>query len=351
MANPLFGVGLHAIGGFAAGSFYLPIKKIKQWSWESAWLVNGVFAWLVAPITVAMITVPNCWDIIAATASSTLGWTYFFGLLWGIGGLTFGLALRFLGISLGMAIALGLTAAFGTLIPPLYDGTFNELITTSSGQLVLVGVIICLVGIGICGKAGMSRDADRKSSAETNPETSLSKGLIVAIIAGILSACFAFGLVAGKPIADLALETGSSPLWQNSPVFIVILAGGFTSNFIYCTFLNIKNKTYRDYAFAKAENGKSRLLGLNYLFAVIAGCTWYCQFMFYGMGSTQMGDKDFASWTLHMAFIIFFSTLLGILTGEWKNTSSRTKYYLTAGLGVLVLSTVIIGLSGQITHQ
>jgi L-rhamnose-H+ transport protein len=355
MANPFLGVVLHAIGGFAAGSFYLPIKKIKQWSWESAWLMNGIFAWLVAPITVAMISVPNSWDILSQMDMATIGWTYFFGVLWGIGGLTFGLALRYLGISLGMAIALGLTAAFGTLIPPLYDGTFGELLNTTSGQVVLLGVVICLVGIAICGKAGMNRDKDRKN-ASGGEETDLTKGLIVAIIAGILSACFAFGLVAGKPIADLAVSSGASQLWQNSPVFVVILAGGFTSNFIYCATLNIKNKTYRDYAFAKAEPSTDGLkttspLFLNYLFAIIAGCTWYCQFMFYGMGSTQMGDKDFASWTLHMAFIIFFSTLLGILTKEWNNTSRKTKQYLAAGLCVLVISTIVIGLSGQITSH
>ncbi len=344
MANPFLGIGLHAAGGFAAGSFYLPIKKIKQWSWESGWLTNGVFAWLIAPIVVSMITVPQTWTILSEAPIQSIGWAFFFGLLWGVGGLTFGLAMRYLGISLGMALALGLTAAFGTLIPPIYDGEFNELLTTTSGQVVLAGVGICLIGIAICGRAGFLRDKDRKTSdAEVQGEMNLTKGLIVALFAGIMSSCFAFGLVAGEPIADLAVAYDTPNLWQNGPVFIIILAGGFVANFFWCAMLNVKNKSFKDYT------DKSTPLGKNYLFAMLAGATWYCQFMFYGMGSTQMGEKDFASWTLHMAFIIFFSTLWGIVTKEWSKTSKTTKYNLAAGLSVLVVSTIVIGLSSQFT--
>ncbi len=344
MVNPFLGIGLHAAGGFAAGSFYLPIKKIKQWSWESGWLTNGLFAWLLAPLLVSMITVPETWSILTEAPISSIGWSFLFGILWGIGGLTFGLAMRYLGISLGMALALGLTAAFGTLIPPIYDGEFNELLNTRSGQIVLVGVGICLLGIAICGRAGLLRDKDRKDSNDANNgEMNLSKGLIVALFAGIMSSCFAFGLVAGAPIADLAVSYNTPELWQNGPVFIVILAGGFVTNALWCLYLNIKNKTYKNYT------DRSTPLRKNYLFAMIAGATWYCQFMFYGMGSTQMGEKDFASWTLHMAFIIFFSTLWGIVTREWSNTSKKTKYNLAAGLSVLVVSTIVIGLSSQFT--
>ncbi|WGK65239.1 L-rhamnose/proton symporter RhaT [Croceiramulus getboli] len=344
MANPFLGVLLHATGGFAAGSFYLPIKKIKAWSWESAWLTNGIFAWIVAPLAVSLITVPETWSVLQQAPTQSLLNTFLFGLLWGIGGLTFGLALRYLGISLGMALALGLTAAFGTLIPPLYDGEFGALMQTTSGQLVLLGVGVCLLGIAICGRAGWLRDKNREKSkiAEGIKDSNLVKGVVVAFFAGIMSSCFAFGMIAGQPIASLSVQYDTPSLWQNGPVFIIILWGGFCANFIWCAFLNVKNKTYTNYADTQTPLRK------NYLFAAVAGVTWYCQFMFYGMGSTQMGEHDFASWTLHMAFIIVFSTFWGLVTKEWKGSGKQIKYTLAAGLSVLILSTIIIGLSNQI---
>tara|TARA_R110002049_G_scaffold33017_3_gene109007 strand:- start:1515 stop:2555 length:1041 start_codon:yes stop_codon:yes gene_type:complete len=345
--NPFLGIFFHAVGGFAAGSFYLPIKKIKEWSWESGWIVNGFFAWLIAPIIVSVITVPETFNILSAVDSSSFSWTYFYGVLWGIGGLTFGMTMRYLGMSLGMALALGLTAAFGTLIPPIYNGQFSTLLQTTSGKVVLLGIIVSLLGIAICGRAGILKD--KELSAEEKKvgvkEFNLKKGVIVALFAGIMSACFAFGMSAGKPIADLAMKYDAPVLWQNGPVFIVILFGGLTSNFLWCIGLNLKNKTYKDYT------NRATPLKINYLFAAIAGITWYCQFMFYGMGSTQMGEHDFASWTLHMAFIIFFSTLWGIITKEWKGVSTKTKITLTVGLLVLASATVLIGIGNKLVEH
>ncbi|MEW4923862.1 L-rhamnose/proton symporter RhaT [Algibacter sp. 2305UL17-15] len=345
--NPFLGIFFHAVGGFAAGSFYLPIKKIKEWSWESGWIVNGFFAWLIAPIIVSVITVPETFNILSAVDSNSFLWTYFYGVLWGIGGLTFGMAMRYLGMSLGMALALGLTAAFGTLIPPIYSGQFSTLLQTTSGKVVLLGIIVSLLGIAICGRAGILKD--KELSAEEKKvgvkEFNLKKGVIVALFAGIMSACFAFGMSAGKPIADLAMQYDAPVLWQNGPVFIVILFGGLTSNFLWCIGLNLKNKTYKDYT------NNATPLKINYLFATIAGITWYCQFMFYGMGSTQMGEHDFASWTLHMAFIIFFSTLWGIVTKEWKGVSTKTKITLTVGLLVLASATVLIGIGNKLVEH
>ena len=343
--NSFLGIFFHAIGGFAAGSFYLPIKKIKNWSWESGWLVNGFFAWLIIPWLVSLLTVPETITILSKIGFSTLFWTYFFGVLWGIGGLTFGMTMRYLGMSLGMALALGLTAAFGTLIPPIYDGKFNSLLQTISGQVVLIGIVICLLGIVICGRAGILKDNELSDEEKQKgiKEFDLKKGIIVAIFAGVLSACFAFGIAAGNPISELAVQNGAPILWQNGPVFIVILAGGFTSNFIWCAYLNIKKKSYKDYS------DKATPLRINYLFAAIAGTTWYCQFMFYGMGSTQMSEHDFASWTLHMAFIIIFSTMWGLITKEWKGVSKKVLLTLTLGLLILIASTVIIGIGNQLT--
>ena len=219
------------------------------------------------------------------------------------------------------------------------------LTTSSSGLTTLAGVAICLVGIAICGWAGISKenelseDAKKKSIREFN----FNKGIWVAIFAGIMSACMAFGIEAGKPIAQLAIENGTAHLWQNSAVFVCILAGGFTTNFLWCIFLNLKNRTGADY-FGKTQK---QLLN-NYIFSALAGTTWNMQFMFYGMGTTKMGKYNFSSWTIHMAFIIVFSNLWGLIFQEWKGTSRRTHNIIFAGISVLIVSVMIVGLGNYL---
>ena len=341
----LLGVLLHAIGGFAAGSFYIPFKIVKKWSWESAWMVLGIAAWLVAPITIAYITVPNLIEVLNAADTETLLWTYFFGALWGIGGLTFGLAMRYLGISLGMTIALGFTTAFGTLIPPIYEGTFMSLIQTKVGMITFIGIILALVGIAVAGKAGIMKEKDLndEQKKEAVEEFDLWKGIIVATISGILSASFAFGLSAGKPIAEIAVENGTASLFMNNPVLVWILWGGLTTNMVYVIYLNIKNKTYKDYTNTDSPLTK------NFLWAALGGVTWYLQFFFYGMGTTYLGDEyEFASWSIHMAFIILFSNLWGLYYNEWKGVSKKTTLTLFGGLGIIILSILMIGLSNTL---
>lgn len=337
------GVFLHAVGGFAAGTFYLPIRKIRGWAWESGWLVNGVFSWLIAPWIVAGLTVPNLLALLRAVPGSTLVWTYAFGVLWGVGGLTFGLSCRYLGLSLGYAVALGFCAFFGTLVPPIYEGTFGGILATSSGLVLLAGLLVCLVGIGICGAAGMARERELPATRDTaggEPEFSFLKGLVVALFAGVMSACMSFAFKAGNPIARLATEHGVGSLWQNTPVLVVILAGGFTTNALWCIALNLRNRSAGDYL-GRSEGPVCR----NYGLAALAGVTWYLQFMFYGMGTTRMGAYDFSSWTLHMAFIIVFSNLWGIRLGEWHGVSAGTRRRLITGIAVVFLSTLIVGVS------
>jgi L-rhamnose-H+ transport protein len=337
--DPWLGVFLHALGGFAAGSFYIPFKKVQGWAWESYWLMSGVAAWLAVPWIVALITVPGLWDALRGAPASSLLWCYIFGLLWGIGGLTFGLTMRYLGMSLGYALVLGNTAAFGTIIPPLYNGQLGGLLRTTSGLVILAGVLVSLVGISLAGAAGVAKEkrfseAEKKAAVK---EFAFRKGFLIAIVSGIMSACFAFGIAAGKPIAARALASGAPSLWQNGPVFVVILAGGFTTNLLWCLRLFKKNKSARNYT-----DRKTPLLR-NFLFSALAGTTWYLQFMFYGMGTTRMGHYDFSSWSIHMAFIIVFSNLWGLAFGEWRGATRRMYALVGAALLVLVLSTVIIG--------
>jgi len=343
--NPVLGIFLHAVGGFAAGSFYIPFKKVRVWAWESYWLVSGVFAWIVVPWIVAILTVPGLTAVLKSAPVGSAALCYVFGLLWGVGGLTFGLSMRYLGMSLGYAMALGYCAAFGTIIPPIYFGTFVDLLANASGLVTLGGVLVCLAGIAVCGWAGISkeRELSDEQKRETIREFDFRKGIWVALLCGVMSACFAFGIAAGKPIAGHAIELGTIPLFSNSPVFIFILLGGFTTNFVWCVFLNIKNKTAGDYLRA----GDASLV-VNYFFSALAGTIWYFQFMFYGMGTTQMGRYDFSSWSIHMAFIIVFSNIWGLLFREWKGSSRRTVRIVLAGILVLVLSTWIIGLGSYL---
>jgi L-rhamnose-H+ transport protein len=336
--NPLLGVFFHGLGGFAAGSFYIPYKRVRNWAWESYWLVGGAFSWILVPWIVALLTAPDSVAILREAPGASVFWSYFFGVLWGVGGLTFGLSVRYLGMSLGYALALGFCAAFGTLIPPAFTGELSIMLRTPSGLTVLAGIIVCLLGIAVCGRAGIFKERELAGGANTAAirEFNLTKGIWVAVFAGIMSACMAFAIAAGKPIAELAVAHGTPELWQNTPVFIVILAGGFTTNLIWCVFLNLKNKSGRDYLH------RSPLLA-NYFFSALAGTTWYLQFMFYGMGTTQMGEYDFSSWTLHMAFIIVFSNLWALVLKEWRGTSLRTHAWIAAGIAILILSTLIVG--------
>ena len=338
--NVILGVILHAVGGYAAASFYIPFKKVRNWAWETYWLVGGFFSWIVAPAVIAAIAVPHLYFILSNAPGSSIFWSYFFGLLWGFGGLTFGLSMRYLGLSLGYAIVLGFCAFFGTVIPPIFTGQMAEIVTSVSGLVTLGGLGVCLVGIAVCASAGVSKERDlspeeqRKLIAEFN----FKKGVWVAFFSGIMSACMAFAIAAGKPIAELALSQNTGTLWQNTPVFIIILAGGFTTNCVWTVILNFKNRTGHQYADTKTPGFLA-----NYIFSALAGTTWYFQFMFYGMGTTQMGKYDFSSWTIHMAFIIIFSNIWGLIFKEWRGVSRKTLRLIIGGILILILSTCVVG--------
>lgn len=341
-AYPFLGVFLHGVGGLAAGSFYLPYKRVRGWAWERYWITGGLFSWIIAPWIAAFLTSPRLLEILRGAPARSLFWTYVLGLLWGVGGLTFGLSMRYLGLSLGMALALGFCAVFGTIVPPVFQGQFGSLVSSLSGQITLVGIGVCLAGIALCGRAGARREkeipaADRKAAL---PEMNFVKGIWVAVFSGIMSSCMAFAFAAGKPIAARALSLGTPALFQNFPVLIVALAGGFTTNAIWCGYLIRRNRVKNA---AAAAAGPRAPFWPNLIFSALAGVTWYMQFFFYGMGTTRMGRYDFSSWTIHMAFIILFSNLWGILLREWKGSRRRTMWVVATGLLILVASTVVVG--------
>lgn len=249
IANPFLGVVLHAIGGVAHGSFYVPLRKLRHWHWETGWLVQGLAAWVVTPWLVAVLTGTQPLKVLQQSPGKSLALAYLFGMMWGFGSLTFGLTMRYLGMSLGMAVALGYCAVFGTLIPPLVQETFWGMLATPGGWMVLVGIAVCLIGIGLCGYAGIRKERELTllEQIASISEFSLVKGFLVATFSGIMSAGFAYGITWGEPIADVAQELGAPDIFKNAPVFIIVMAGGFTVNCVWCLFLNWRNQSLRDY--------------------------------------------------------------------------------------------------------
>ena len=347
----VLGVIFHFIGGFASGSFYTPFKKVKGWAWESYWIIGGLFSWLIVPPLAAWLTLPGFSDIISNTPFPTLRYVFTFGVLWGIGGLTYGLGVRYLGMSLGNSVVLGFCSAFGALVPSIYYNifpkpgktSFSELLFTPWGKIVLAGVVLCLVGIYICGRAGILKEKELSEAAkkESVKEFNLTKGLMVAIASGILSSCFNFGIEAGKPMAETAVALGLNPLYQNNVAYVVLLWGGLTTNFIWCMALNARNTTFGDYG-----NSATPLIN-NYLFSALAGTTWFMQFFFYGMGESKLGNGA-SSWILHMAFIILVANGWGIVLKEWKGVSKKTRTTITVGIITIILSVLLVGYGNSI---
>ncbi|MBL4560576.1 MAG: L-rhamnose/proton symporter RhaT [Labilibaculum sp.] len=351
--HALLGIIYHSLGGVASGSFYMPFNKVKGWAWESFWIVGGLFSWLIVPPLAAYLTIPGFFDIILSSSSQIFTLTFILGLCWGVGGLTYGLGVRYLGMSLGNSVVLGFCSAFGAIVPSIYyninptEGkiSFTDMLASSGGQLVLVGVAVCLIGIAFCGYAGMLKEGElsEEEQKKSVSEFSLVKGLIIAVISGILSSFFNFGIEAGKTMAESAsvlpdfLFEGSSHLFQNNVTFVVILWGGLTTNLIWTTFLSLKNKSYKDFT------NKSTPIRNNILFSALAGTVWFLQFFFYGMGESKLGNGA-SSWILHMSTIILTANMWGIYRNEWKGVAPKTKWTIAIGIAVIIASVVIVGL-------
>ena len=331
----LIGLLIIAVGSFGQSSSYVPINKVKDWSWECFWLIQGVFAWLLFPFLGALLAVPeggSLLQILSVDSSATFK-AIGFGMLWGIGGLTFGLSMRYLGIALGQSIALGTCSAFGTIIPALMKGSD---LFKGDGLILLLGVCIMLAGIAVIGYAGSLRaqnmtDEEKKAAVK---DFALTKGLLVALLAGVMSACFALGLNAGKPL----VVEGTRELFSTLPATLMVTCGGFITNAVYCIFQNAKNGTGKDY-FAVSRG----TLINNILFCALAGVLWYSQFFGLGIGQTYFSDSPVMlafSWSILMSLNILFSNFWGIVLKEWKGAGKKTVYVLVAGMVILVFSLI-----------
>lgn len=326
------GLLIIAIGAFCQSSSYVPINKVKNWSWESYWIIQGVFAWLVFPLMGALLAVPageNLFALYAANPAATFK-TIFFGILWGVGGLTFGLSMRYLGVALGQSIALGTCAGLGTILTPLFTGKAGDLTAP-----VIIGVVVTLLGIGIIGWAGMlkTKEVDDDKKKESVKDFNFGKGILVALLAGFMSACFAIGLGFGEPLSWEA----SKPIFRTLPATLLVTFGGFLTNAVYCLFQNQKNKTWGDY-------GKGSVWVNNLIFCALAGILWYSQFfgLSLGKGFLQNAPVLLAfSWCILMSLNVTFSNVWGIILKEWKGCSKKTISVLVIGLVVLIVSSFL----------
>jgi L-rhamnose-H+ transport protein len=344
--NIILGIFLIATGAFSAGSFAVPFGKIKGWQWETYWLVFSLGAYIIMPLLACLVFTPDFLSIIRTTPLSTLVLVFILGAVYGIGNLSFGLSLRYLGLSLGYALSLGLMLAIGTLIPPLIDGRLNVMIESSGGNLLLAGVAVAVVGIALSAWAGIAKDKSvtQDKKQESISEFDLVKGILAALLVGITGSAMALGFEQGLPISAVAEQSGIDPLFSMMPVYMVLLLGTFVSTLIWCVFLGIKNKSIQNYV----QAASSKKLMLNYGFGFLAGLLWFSQFIFYGMGKSKMGPFTFTSWGILMALTIGFASVWGLIRGEWKGAPTRVYVIMALSLLVLIAASFMIGISGSI---
>lgn len=339
--NIIIGLIIIAIGAFYQSSCYVPINKVKQWSWESYWLVQGVFAWLLLPFLGALLAVPSgesLWGLFAQAPSFNLWMTLLFGCLWGVGGLTFGLSMRYLGVALGQSLALGTCAALGTIMGPvLLNAFFPELNALGSlTTAVIAGVAITLVGIAIIGVAGGMKakaltDEEKKAAVK---DFNFPMGIAIALLSGFMSGCFNVGLEFGK---DINFGDLTDPMFRTLPATLLVTVGGFVTNLAYCFYQNQKNHTWTDY-------GKRQVWANNLVFCLLAGALWYSQFFGLSLGKGFLGSSPTLltlSFCILMALNVVFSNVWGILLHEWRGCSRNTIVVLLVGIVVLVVSSFV----------
>lgn len=347
-SDPTLGIVIFTLGGLAGAVFYLPFSKVAKWAWESYWLIYAVVGLVLVPWILAFTTSPNTVAVLRAAPQREIVYCLVCGMLWGFGGLTWGLMIRYLGVGLGLAMGAGLTSVTGTLIPPMLKGrdAILAMFHTPAGQASVASAVVSLLGIICVGLAGRSKELELPEEAKKKAvaEFNFRKGIVAAVFSGLMSSAMSFGLQGGPGIQKLALtiKPVTTIIWAGIPVLVVVLFGGFIVNGGWCIVLNLKNRTGGDYI-----NGKTPIAN-NLFFAGLAGAIWCAQFVCFKTGEPRMGSTSYIGWAVLMASTILFSQLLGILLGEWKGTGGKTRAQLAAGLVLLICSSVLAGYSGSL---
>ncbi|MDI9364623.1 MAG: L-rhamnose/proton symporter RhaT [Flavobacterium sp.] len=346
--NPIIGTFLHAIGGVSAASCYLPSTKLQKWSWGTFWLAQALFAWIIIPLILGWLTVPNFFTILAKAPSKPFWMAFILGGIYGFGGMSFGKAINHIGYSLTYTLAIGISAVIGTILPLFVFGGLDTFFTKPGGNIVLIGMIFSVVGVLFCGWAGFKKEKDLTVLSNNGKGFKMLLGLLLSIVAGVLSGVFNLSLEYGKPIADMAANNGAGNFEGNAKM-IVSTSGCFFVNLIWFVIAGIKGRTLKEFLPTNAVSNKF-LLG-NWLLAASAGLLWSLQFFFYGLGHVKMGNFEFASWVLHMSMLIFFSYIVGVLLKEWKQVKPATNLILIIGLLILVASFCITSYGSYIGEQ
>jgi L-rhamnose-H+ transport protein len=339
----LFGISLIALGAFASGSFAMPFTKVKEWKWETYWMVFSLAAYTIFPLLACWLFSPEYLLVFMAMPSKTLWWVFFLGAVYGIGNLSFGLSLRYLGLSLGYALALGLMMGIGTLIPPLLDGRLDEMLNTSGGNQLIWGIIVAGIGIALVGYTGFLKDKQTAGKSEGVSEFNYTKGVFAALLVGVTGSAMSLGIEQGIPISEMAVDLGVNPFFAVNPVLLVLLSGTLLTTIIWCGLQGYKNKSLVNYI--KAENGRTLLR--NYLLCLLAGALWFVQLFLYGMGKSQMGKFAFTAWGILMALTIAFATIWGLIKKEWKGATIKVYILLSISLTVIIIASFIIGMSAS----
>ena len=330
------GILFHAAGASSASLCYTPQKKVKGWSWQTYWLAQATVCWLLLPVIVAWLTIPQLATVLKEAPASAMQRSFFLGMAYGIGGTAFGIAIRYVGFSLTYAIAVGISCVLGTLLPPLVSGTLGDVLSGTGSGYLLSGVTMGAFGIGVCGFAGRSKEKDIAQQEKTETVFSLAKGLPLCLLAGVLSALYGYSLNQGQPIADVAAKYGAGN-YQGNVIYIFSNSGAFITTMVYCLYLHRKEKTIAEYVSSAAAG-----LWLNYVMAILTGLLWYGQFFFYGLGHVRMGKFAFSSWAIHMIMLVLLSTVTGLLLNEWKSSSTKTIRLLAVALVVLITAVLLL---------
>ncbi|NLH17338.1 MAG: rhamnose:proton symporter [Phycisphaerae bacterium] len=334
--NPILGTLLHAFGATAAVFCYTPQQRLRGWSWQTYWLAQAMICWLIAPVVVAWLTVPRLIEVLKSVPPGAMGLTFGLGMLYGIGGTAFGVAIRYIGYSLTYAIAIGISCMLGTFAGPVWRGEIASLLEKAGAGWVFCGVFVGLLGTLICGLAGRLKENELQQGGVAAQPFVLGKGLALCILAGIFSAVYGIAVNdAGKPIA-LAAEHFGAGHWQTNAVYIFSNSGAFVTTAAYSVWLALSQKTFGEYR--KARSDTAGALGVNYLMALLTGCLWYGQFFFYGLGHVRMGQFEFSSWAIHMLMLILFSSGVGILLREWHGRRPRTIAVIVLAMAVLAVA-------------
>jgi L-rhamnose-H+ transport protein len=346
--DPLLGTALHAIGAFSAAICYTPQKSATRWSWQTFWLAQATVCWVILPGLVAWLTVPQLAEVLAEAPRAAMIKSFALGALYGVGGTAFGVAIRYLGVSLTYAIAIGISCVMGTLLPPVLDGTLGKLSERTGAGWIFFGVALGALGILISGWAGRLKESDLAQGADAG-SFQLGKGLALCVLAGVLSAVFGLALGAGQPIAEVAAKYGAG-VFEGNVIYIFACGGAFVTTSLYCLWLHIRDGSageYRRLAVSSpvgapvAERPAPSLPG-HYVLAALTGLLWYGQFFFYGLGHVRMGDYKFTSWAVHMIMLVLISAAAGLWLREWSGCRPRTHAVLAASLVVLLVAVLAL---------